>query len=197
MIFRHLAPLMALCAASLPVAASATEQQEAPMGLFMAGIGASMDISDYDDEFPDGDLLPGLGVQLYAGLSPADWFSIKAGWRSYGLQTVDGSGYEAELELTGTFVEADLLAPVNEQFLLGITAGSTNWDLEESIDVGFIDFGADVSGSDAYYGAKLRIIPPQGGMSVDMFVTELTLSDSELVRDIDYLSIGAAINLHF
>ena len=197
MLFRGIITIAALFLGALSTAASAAEQQDERTRFFMAGVGASIDVSDYDDEFPNAELLPGLGVQVYAGLAPTKWFSIKAGWRSWGLQTVDGSGYEAELDVTGTFVEADLLAPISEQFLLGVTAGTTRWDLEESFDVGFAGFGADVSGSDTYYGAKMRVLPPQGGISVDLFVTKLTLSDNELVRDVDFTSVGAGINLHF
>jgi len=197
MLTRVIKPALALLLGLSSALAVAAEQEREPLGLFMAGIAGSIDVSDYDDDFPDADLLPGLGIQLYAGLSPAEWFSIKAGWRTYGLQTVEGSGYEAELDVTGTFVEADLLAPITDQFLLGVTAGRTDWDLDESIDIGFAGFSGDVSGADTYYGAKLRVIPPQGGMSVDMFVTQISLSDNELTRDIDFLSIGAGINLHF
>jgi hypothetical protein len=185
---------LSLGMASMP--ANAGNPDETPPGLFMVGMGLSADFSNYDDAFPGGDLSRDDGIRAYAGLVPAEWFRLRAGLRTWGEQTVDGRGYEASLYVTGRFIDADLLAPVSERFLLGVTVGTTHWDAEQSLDIGVTTL-TDLSGSDPYYGARMRISPPGERLSMELFVTRLTLRASALRRDVDITSLGVDLNVRF
>lgn len=206
---KHLARALA-AAVLLVLAWPVLAADAAVQGPFYIGGSLTVEASDWDefvkDRNPasavDDDSEGGVGGQVYAGYSFGSYVSGRVGYRMYGEQTVDMltvtapstiSRRETSLELSGLFVEADLLYPVNEYLSLGATLGWLDWDAD--IDAGSGKVSS--SDSDFYWGLRGRAFPTGLPLSLDAFFQQLRIKDDHSTGDVNLYTFGVGANYHF
>jgi hypothetical protein len=199
----------ALAALMLPALPALAEQTAAQHPFYVGG-SLTADASDWDDfvkdknpsNAVDKNAEGGVGGQVYAGYSFASYFSGRVGYRIYGNQSVDMlvitppstiSRRGTSLDVSGFFVEADALYPLTPNLSLGATLGWLDWDADVNSGSGKVSS----SDSDFYWGLRGRFYPGDVPLSLDAFVQQLRLKDSDVQGNINLYTFGVGANYHF
>lgn len=201
------AAVAALLLPALPVLAAEAPAAQHP---FYVGGSLTADASDWDDfvrdrnpsnavdDNPEG----GVGGQVFAGYSFGSYLSGRVGYRIYGNQSVDMlvvtppstiSRRGTSLDVSGFFVEADALYPLTPSLSLGLTLGWLDWDADVNSGSGKVSS----SDSDVYWGVRGRVFPSDLPLSLDAFVQQLRLKDSDVQGNINLYTFGVGANYHF
>lgn len=174
---------------------------------FLAGAALSLDGSNLED-FIEAPLTGanadyqggGIGADINAGLVLGQYVQLRLGHRTFGDQEADifnGSTLtgKAELEASGHYFAADLMAPVMDQVSLGVTLGSLQWHGELTVRGGGGAGSSRESGSDLFAGLR-GLVRLNDRFWITAFATryELDTGDEE---DLEYGILGAGLQARF
>lgn len=174
---------------------------------FLVGAALSLDGSNLED-FIEAPLTGanadyqggGIGAEINAGLALGRYVQLRLGHRTFGDQEADifsGSTLtgKAELEASGNYFAADLMAPVTDQVSVGVTLGSLEWHGELDVrDSGGVSSSRE-SGSDLFAGLR-GLVKLNERLWLSAFATRYDLDTGD-EEDLEYGLVGAGLQARF
>jgi hypothetical protein len=190
---------------------SAVLAQE-PSG-FMVGGGLSLDRGDFgeqlEDEFQafvsqdittDDDGFD-TGLDAYIGYAFGGASSLRFGYRKFGEQSgdinVSGLGFGGySVEADGTYLAADLLFPLSENFYLGGTLGLQNWDGDITLSAPGVRDRLSEDGRDFFFGLRTKYLINEGRAALVASYNRYSF-EVEGGDDLKYSSLQLGLEAYF